>query len=104
LEEKRRVRYHKVIERNPKLARETKRILGFKCMACGFDFKQKYGELGKEFIEAHHKTPISQLPLDGTVKLSPKDDFIVLCSNCHSMIHRKVAPSNFDDFRKLIVK
>lgn len=104
LEEKRKIRYHKVIERNSKLAKEAKMIHGYKCMACGFNFESSYGEIGKDFIEAHHKTPISQLPLDRTVRLSPKDDFIVLCSNCHSMLHRKGAPESLDEFRILIAK
>lgn len=102
LEEKRRIRFHKVIERNQRLAKEAKKIHGYKCEACGFDFEQVYGEIGEDFIEAHHKTPISRLPLDGSIRLSPRDDFVVLCSNCHSMIHRKNAPIEFEDFIELV--
>jgi predicted HNH restriction endonuclease len=28
---------------------------------CGFDFKDKYGELGEGFAECHHTIPVSEL-------------------------------------------
>nr|MBA3443228.1 DUF3578 domain-containing protein [Pyrinomonadaceae bacterium] len=88
LEEKRNIRYHRVIERNRRLANRAKDIHGYTCQVCAFDFFKRYGELGREYIEAHHKIPISILPENRT-KLSPRDDFAVVCSNCHRMIHRK---------------
>lgn len=81
------LRMHKGIERNRKLAQSAKRALGYKCKACGFDFIKKYGELGKNYIEAHHLVPLSKL-IGKVVKLNPKTDFAVLCSNCHRMIHK----------------
>jgi 5-methylcytosine-specific restriction enzyme A len=98
LEEKRRLRYHKTIERNPRLAKEAKRIHGYTCEICKFNFENVYGPLGHKFIEAHHKIPLSQLSLDQSINLSPRDDFTVVCSNCHRMIHRSEAPENFDEF------
>ena len=55
------------------------------CEFCGFDFEQEYGELGKDFIEAHHTKPISQLAEGEKTKI---EDIVMLCSNCHSMVHR----------------
>ncbi|HEV8114048.1 MAG TPA: DUF3578 domain-containing protein [Planctomycetota bacterium] len=98
-EEGRRYRYHRRLERNSKLAREAKRIHGFVCQVCGFDFRTAYGTLGEEYIEAHHKTPLSQLAENEVVSRSPRDDFAVLCANCHRMIHRAAAPSPYDAFR-----
>lgn len=74
-------------ERNPKL--RTAAILehGTICMACGFDFERVYGIHGKDYIEVHHVNPISEF--DGEIEVSPADDMIVLCSNCHRMVHRK---------------
>lgn len=61
---------------------------GCKCMVCGFDFEAMYGELGKGYIEVHHKEPL--YVRNGIVKkINPKTDLVCLCSNCHSMIHRK---------------
>ncbi|WP_414043951.1 HNH endonuclease [Macrococcus sp. EM39E] len=55
------------------------------CEACGFDFYDKYGELGKDYIECHHTKPIHQMDGETETKL---DDMVLLCSNCHRMIHR----------------
>ena len=104
LQEKRRLRYHRVIERNPRLASTAKQIHGYVCQVCDFDFETVYGTLGHEYIEAHHLTPISELPLDQPVQLSPKDDFRVVCANCHRMIHRKGAPGTFNEFQQTYTK
>lgn len=101
LQEKRQYRYHGVIERNRQLALAAKQIQGYVCKVCGFDFERTYGSLGHEYIEAHHLVPISQLPLNQVTQLSPKDDFAVVCANCHRMIHRKGAPKTFDEFAQL---
>lgn len=60
---------------------------GCKCAICGFDFEAKYGEVGKEFIEVHHIVPISST--DGTHTVNPEGDLIPVCSNCHSILHRR---------------
>ena len=91
------VRMHYRVERNSKLITAVKELKGYVCEVCDFDFKNKYGEIGSKFIEAHHLVPISELK-DGKVNLDPRDDFAVLCSNCHRMIHRLEDPS---DLKKL---
>jgi 5-methylcytosine-specific restriction enzyme A len=99
-----RLREHKRIERNRKLAAKVKKVQGYTCKACGFNFEKQYGELGKEFIEAHHLTPLSELSGD-TVLLDPKRDFSVLCSNCHRMIHRSEFVNREEEFRaKYVIK
>lgn len=62
------------------------RIHGTKCMICGFDFEEKYGELGKGYIEVHHIKPLANL--DEEVVINPETDLIGVCSNCHKMLHR----------------
>jgi len=89
---------HKRIERNRKLAEKAKKIHGYICQACGFDFEVKYGDIGKNFIEAHHLTPLSLLK-GKKIALDPKKDFSVLCSNCHRMIHKTQYVSNIDEFK-----
>lgn len=56
------------------------------CECCGFDFEKTYGELGKDYIEAHHIKPISAMQDGERTKV---EDMVMLCSNCHRMIHRK---------------
>jgi len=98
--ERRRYRMHRSIERNPSAGRQAKKIHGYICQACGFDFEAVYGELGEKYIEAHHLTPLAELPEDELVHLDPKTDFAVLCANCHRMIHRKTAPRTLGEFRE----
>jgi len=79
--------YTNHFERNSKLRSKAIWLHGFKCMACGFDFEQKYGERGSKFIEVHHIKPISSL--EEETRVDPKTEMAVVCSNCHRMIHRK---------------
>jgi 5-methylcytosine-specific restriction protein A len=92
--ERRRYRLHRKIERDSKAAKAAKKAHGHICQGCGFDFRAIYGDLGKDYIEAHHLTPLSQLPEDVPVQQDPKLDFAVLCANCHRMVHRKGAPTD----------
>ncbi|ULQ58576.1 DUF3578 domain-containing protein [Brucepastera parasyntrophica] len=97
------IREHKVIERNQKLTRQVKEIHGYKCQACGFSFSDLYKEIGDTYIEAHHLTPLSKINEDN-VKLNPKTDFAVLCSNCHRMIHRTEYFDNVELFKEKYLK
>ncbi len=56
------------------------------CRVCGFSFVEAYGDLGQGFIEAHHIVPVADQ--DGEVEVKV-DDLILVCSNCHRMLHRK---------------
>ncbi|MBW8843637.1 MAG: DUF3578 domain-containing protein [Burkholderiales bacterium] len=93
-----RLREHKRIERNRRLAAKVKKLQGYTCKACGFNFEERYGAIGKDFIEAHHLVPLSELRGD-VAYLDPKRDFSVLCSNCHRMIHRTEFANRVDEFR-----
>lgn len=73
-------------ERNRDLRKQCIEIHGWKCKACGLDFKKKYGEIGLDYIEVHHLFPISQT--DGKHKVDPATELVPLCANCHAMIHR----------------
>lgn len=79
--------YTKKFERDPKLRAQAVRIHGCTCAVCGFSFEEKYGPLGKNYIEVHHCKPL--FSTEGEVEVNPATDMVCLCSNCHSMIHRK---------------
>ncbi|KAA9349736.1 MrcB family domain-containing protein [Larkinella humicola] len=93
------IRLHKRIERNTNLALAAKALYKPICQVCGFDFFKHYGEIGKNYIEAHHLTPLSGLK-GQRLKLSPSKDFALLCSNCHRMIHRSEFISDIEGFKK----
>jgi 5-methylcytosine-specific restriction protein A len=98
---------HRKYERNPK--NKKKKIKAFQkdhkgklhCEVCNFDFMAQYGLRGKGFIECHHKKPIHTL--DGKTNVSMKD-LVLLCSNCHRMIHRKKPWLTPEDLKRLISK
>lgn len=101
VEDLRKFRQHKRLERNRKLADAAKKYHGYNCQACGFNFQAIYGIIGKGFIEAHHLRSLSKLK--GTVvELDPRTDFAVLCPNCHRMIHRTDDPGDLGNFKKLL--
>lgn len=81
-------RRHRARERNRALVARKKaeaRSRGeLACEVCGFDFGKIYGPLGKDFIECHHKRPLS-VSGSTTTRLT---DLALLCSNCHRMAHR----------------
>lgn len=60
---------------------------GCKCYICDFDFEKKYGDVGREFIHVHHKTPLHTIKSD--YRVDYKEDLIPVCPNCHAMLHRK---------------
>ena len=75
-------------ERDHKLREQAIRIHGLTCMACGFNFEETYGEWGVGFIHVHHTKPVAQ---GGQRLISARDDLVVLCANCHAMVHREKA-------------
>ena len=80
------LRVHLLRERSKSLVNAFKSSLqSYECSACTFNFEHKYGELGKEFIEAHHTIPVGSMLSGHKTKLK---DFCPLCSNCHRMVHR----------------
>jgi hypothetical protein len=97
-EEGRRVlRLHLVRERSLALVRSFKRTLrNFRCSVCGFDFEQVYGEIGRDFIEAHHTKPVASLEENERVTV---EDLLAVCSNCHRMLHRRMPLLTADELK-----
>lgn len=89
-EGKRRLRETSYFARNPKLVRDAKEKYGYVCQVCGFDYGKAYGELGEGYIEVHHLNPLSERPETEEEQLSTNlDEVMVVCANCHRMLHRK---------------
>jgi len=62
------------------------------CEICGFNFEIKYGDLGRGYIEIHHKKPICDFAKNtNEAKLITEAlrNLCPVCSNCHRMLHRK---------------
>lgn len=72
------------------------------CECCQFDFVNKYGELGQNFIECHHKIFINK-----GKRITRIEDLALVCSNCHRMLHRRNKKGEHystDELRKLLKK
>lgn len=100
LNEKRQYSLHRKIDRNSALIAEVKKVKGYRCEVCGMSLEEKYGALGREYIEAHHLVPISTLEEDVEIPHDPVHDFAVLCANCHRMIHRLDDPSDLSQLQQ----
>ncbi len=99
-------RVHLQRERNRALVKTKKaRVLEregkLECEACGFDFKKVYGERGHGFIEAHHTQPVHTLTPGSKTKA---EDLILLCSNCHRMIHAKRSWLTLEELQQLLAQ
>lgn len=101
------LRKHLCRERNSNLVAEAKRRFKEKhegklfCEICEFSFSDKYGELGADFIEAHHTKPVSEMKDGDKTNIN---DIVMVCSNCHSMLHKRRPWLNKEDVKKLIEK
>jgi hypothetical protein len=86
-EGKAKLRLHKIRERDRILVRKAKERFirvngGLFCEACHFSFSEVYGI---NYVEAHHKKPLSQIRAGEKTKES---DLGMLCANCHRAVHR----------------
>jgi len=97
-------RIHKYYERDPKLVKRKKaQVLSelgkLECECCQFDFMKVYGKRGEDYIECHHKNPVSELKKGQRTKLA---DLALVCSNCHRMIHRFRPWLTIEQLKKII--
>jgi hypothetical protein len=102
LEGRRRETRHEVIERSSRLRSRALAYHGPDCRVCGFSFAGTYGPLGDGFAEVHHLAPLATST--GAVLVDPVTDVVVLCANCHRMVHRKDPPLTPDDLRSAIAE
>jgi 5-methylcytosine-specific restriction protein A len=94
----------KRIERNAAMRANALEIHGTDCMACGFNFNYAYGEWGRGFAEVHHLKPLHESAGE-RVSTNPLTDLVVLCSNCHRMVHRKASMTlSLDELKAKIRK
>lgn len=80
-------RHREAALRRAKIA-ESKRSNGGKLICevsrCGFDFEERYGEIGAGYAHVHHKLPLRKTSKGRWTTLG---ELAVVCPNCHAMIH-----------------
>jgi hypothetical protein len=97
---------HRKRERSALLTKQAK-LLAIKkigmlsCKVCGFNFHKTYGNIGEGFIEAHHIISVCQLKENSVTRI---EDIVLVCSNCHRMLHRRRPWLSENDLSKLIIR
>lgn len=103
-ESRRTARERYFFARNPTLARIAKERAKYRCETCGFHFSERYGEIGREFLEAHHLDALADRPeleWSNDVRTS-LDRVVAVCSNCHRMLHRRRPAYTPEQLRALL--
>lgn len=65
-------------ERNPEARRICIKHYGYKCLICGFNYFEFYGEYAKDFIQVHHIKPIAEIGED--YEIDPIKNLIPVCA------------------------
>ena len=89
-------------ERNPHARKKCIDHYGLNCQVCGFNFYEKYGDLGRDFIHVHHIVDISTVGKEYDV--DPIKDLIPVCPNCHSMLHKKKPALSIQELKKKLIQ
>jgi 5-methylcytosine-specific restriction enzyme A len=95
---------HKLRERNRKIVAKKKKWAINKfgklgCEVCGLVFEEYYGEIGKGYIECHHRIPLSKFSINTKTTIN---DLALVCSNCHRMLHKKIDSLSVEDLKATI--
>lgn len=94
---------HLAYERNHKAIQQAKENYlnqhGSVCQICGFNFHATYGEVGRNYIEAHHTKPVSEMKEGDVTRV---EDLAMVCANCHRMLHRKKPLLKPTELKKLL--
>jgi len=84
------------LSRNRGIIETKKSQSDYTCEVCGFNFEKSYGDIGHNYIVAHHIEPLGQRQDPSKTKL---EDIALLCANCHAMIHTKNPPRSITELR-----
>lgn len=100
-EGKQKLRLHLIRERNSNVTKKAKenyykKYKKYECVLCKFDFQKKYKEL---YIEGHHIIPVSELNEGDKTDVK---DILLVCANCHRMLHRKNNWKTVEELRDII--
>jgi HNH endonuclease len=87
-------------ERDPRGREACLRHYGFDCAVCAFNFEDRYGELGRDFIHVHHLKSMART--DGRYELDPINDLRPVCPNCHAMLHRGEEVLSIEELRGIL--
>lgn len=89
-------------ERNSQARNACIKHYGLKCTICGMSFQEKYGKVGKDFIQVHHLKPLGEIGAE--YKVDPIKDLCPVCPNCHAMLHMRKPPYSIAEIKAVLKK
>ena len=97
-------RVHRYRERDRGLVEKAKsaaiqKFGRLSCAACAFDFSRRYGSAGDGVIDVHHTKPVHTMQPGDKTKVT---DLVLLCSNCHRIVHSKRRWLTVDEVKALL--
>ena len=96
--ETRKYAYHRKIERNRTAAKQAKKFHGTRCQACELKFEERYGAIGKDFIEAHHLRRLRRWRRGSRCTMTWRPTSRCYAPTVTVLIHRSGDPSNLARF------
>jgi hypothetical protein len=69
----------------------------FSCEICKEVLQDKYGPMAEQVIEVHHTKPVHLMKPGDQTSLQ---DLVLLCPNCHRVIHSGEAVKNYEELKK----
>lgn len=87
-------------ERNREARRKCIEYYGSKCVICGFDSGEFYGDEFKDKIHVHHIKPLSEIKDEYIVDAI--NDLIPVCPNCHMILHSNGRVYTPDEIKKIL--
>ena len=87
-------------QRNLQVRRTCISYWGPNCFVCGFNFAEKYGPIGQDYIHIHHLTSLSLIRKE--YKVDPVKDLRPICANCHAIIHKKIPPYTIEEMKHFL--
>lgn len=77
------------------------------CEVCEFDFEETYGALGEDYIVVHHKESVHSMEIEGERATLEEalEKVAPLCSNCHSMVHRRLGELlSIEELKRIVAR
>ena len=87
-------------ERNSIARRKCIEHFGLNCQVCEFNFKDFFGDLGKDFIHVHHIVDLYSIGSEYSV--NPLTELIPVCPNCHSMLHKRKPAYSIEELKGIM--
>lgn len=85
--------------RDRRIIEAKKQSSNMRCEVCGIKFAEVYGPVGENYIVVHHTKPIG---LRRRASLTRLSELILVCQNCHAMLHQRVPPLTKSKLRSLL--